>query len=533
VAVYLQQTSDGQLLGPAECTHTYVSQSPGGAGHPFTGESFASEISGLSFNFMMLLVAFSDDFQDGLASVRGYVNPELYEARYIYDEDWMWDTDCTVATCGRDYDPDYGNPNVFDPDTGTRNWRQVAGWTYTGLGSVRENSQINPLQPGQTNRLQRDPRLRNILSDFPDLVLYECIEARNAHDPDPSLCSNFLHWDKAAQERRLGTISQAGGLLVSMLWDYAFTGTENDLMAMIPQCEDLDFATLHTKTQDTRVSDPRFDRYRYGPNRIDCQKGLEGEVLGRERCTFVTPHYCNLVQSVFGIAGQSKNVLRAGGGNGFGRRTIQWQSGGEIYLAYEKRNVLGFSTDFAEDYTKSSWGMEFTWIEGLPRIDNSSYTGTTKSDDFNLTVSIDRPTFINFLNANRTFFINTQWFFQYRSNYNDAMPANGPFNVLATLAVFTGYFQDRLNPSLVFVYDFMSKSGAALPQVNYRFSENFSMTLGASLFMGGQQLVEMPVNGIAPAGARAGNNAYMDGFEPGLSVVRDRDEVWMTLRYTF
>ncbi len=113
------------------------------------------------------------------------------------------------------------------------------------------------------------------------------------------------------------------------------------------------------------------------------------------------------------------------------------------------------------------------------------------------------------------------------------MPNNGPFNVLATLAVFTGYFQDRLNPQMVFVFDFMSSSGAMLPQVGYRFNERFSITLGASLFWGSQQLVNMPVNGVAPGQNRSGAAAYQDSFQPGLSIVRDRDEVWMNLRYTF
>jgi hypothetical protein len=43
----------------------------------------------------------------------------------------------------------------------------------------------------------------------------------------------------------------------------------------------------------------------------------------------------------------------------------------------------------------------------------------------------------------------------------------------------------------------------------------------------------MGVNPIGPASPRSGPNAYMDGSEPGISIVRDRDEVFMTLRYTF
>jgi hypothetical protein len=319
-----------------------------------------------------------------------------------------------------------------------------------------------------------------------------------------------------------------------MQWDYAFTGTENELMAMIPYCEDVGYTQRHIyDAQGDALGGSVLGPDKYGPNRIDCSRGLAGETLGKERCTYITPQYCGVVQALSGIAGQKRNILRAGGNGNFGRRTMQWQSGSEIYLSYNRRNVLGFSMDFAEDYTKSNWSMEFTWIEGIPFSDADSYDLVTEADDFNLTVSVDRPTFINFLNANRTFFFNSQWFFQYRKGYRDSFTSIGPWNVLATFAVFTGYFQDRLNPTMVFVWDFRSSSGGFLPQVNYRFSENFSMTVGASVFMGEQRLVDMGVNPIGPASPRSGPNAYMDGSEPGISIVRDRDEVFMTLRYTF
>ena len=70
---------------------------------------------------------------------------------------------------------------------------------------------------------------------------------------------------------------------------------------------------------------------------------------------------------------------------------------------------------------------------------------------------------INFLNQNRTFFLNTQWFFQYIMDYDSGFVQTGPLNVLFTVAIFTGYFQDRLNPQLVTVFDFKSQSGGVLP----------------------------------------------------------------------
>ena len=115
--IYIQRTDDGQLVPPAECAQVFSNPTEtlaglpwetelsGGGGHPFTGESFDNEMAGLSFNLLMMLVTFSPEFTDGLASVRGFVNPEIYEHRYIYDEEWMWNPACdgvqkTDEECG-------------------------------------------------------------------------------------------------------------------------------------------------------------------------------------------------------------------------------------------------------------------------------------------------------------------------------------------------------------------------------------------------------------------------------------------------
>ncbi|MDG2052025.1 MAG: hypothetical protein P8M78_17880, partial [Myxococcota bacterium] len=96
---YLQVDASNAYVSMPECANVFLNPASQGdlaasvlygAGHPFTGESFASELSGPSFNLMQLLVTFSSEFSDGLASVRGFVNPEIYESRFIYDEEWMW-----------------------------------------------------------------------------------------------------------------------------------------------------------------------------------------------------------------------------------------------------------------------------------------------------------------------------------------------------------------------------------------------------------------------------------------------------------
>ncbi|HEY5656208.1 MAG TPA: DUF1302 family protein, partial [Myxococcota bacterium] len=252
-----------------------------------------------------------------------------------------------------------------------------------------------------------------------------------------------------------------------------------------------------------------------------------------DRCSFNAPQLCRNVKGFFTAAGVTRNTVRAAGNERFGRRTFIWHSGGEAILRYQKRNVLGFATDFAEDRSKTNWSMEFTWIEGIPFVDNDAWDGITESDTFNLTVSVDRPTFINFLNPNRTFFFNSQWFLSYVPEHGDGFTTNGPLNALFTFAVSTGYYQDRVMPQFVTVYDVRSRSGGVMPSLQYRFTDSFSVTVGLLVFFGETQLVDMPVRALAPAANRTGPHAYKDGVDNSLSAIRRRDEAFLRLRWTF
>ncbi|MAE93969.1 MAG: hypothetical protein CL910_04860 [Deltaproteobacteria bacterium] len=256
--------------------------------------------------------------------------------------------------------------------------------------------------------------------------------------------------------------------------------------------------------------------------------------FARNKCSFREPVHCAFVLGLWALSGSTRATVKAGGNGRFGRRQFQWHGGNEIVLRYEKRNVLGFSMDFAEDLTKTNWGMEFTWIEGEPGTDAEAYDGSSKLDSFNLTVSVDRPTFINFLNANRTFFFNSQWFFQYVEGYRQSHTSTGPWNMLMTLSVSTGYFQDRLLPFVTGVYDMRSNSGAFLTAIVYRFTENFSTAFGVAAFSGRFKEADAAINDVGSGVInRIGKDSEKQFFEPGLSLIRERDEIFMSLRYTF
>ncbi len=251
------------------------------------------------------------------------------------------------------------------------------------------------------------------------------------------------------------------------------------------------------------------------------------------KCDPGNPMTCLFVQGLFAATGVHRPELRSGGNGRFGRRDFIWQGGSELQLQYQKRNVLGLASDWAEDVTKTNWGMEFTWSSGEGYTDEMDPRGYSTHGTFGLTISVDRPTFINFLNANRTFLFNAQVFFRWIDGYtsNGRFDVNGPLNVLGTFTIVTGYFQDRLQPAMTLVYDYYSASGGLLPSVQYRFTENFSATAAVSVFWGNPDYRRLPV--AEPVLLNQGGDFRSRDNYQILSALAERDEVSLLLRYTF
>ena len=242
---------------------------------------------------------------------------------------------------------------------------------------------------------------------------------------------------------------------------------------------------------------------------------------------------CDLLNAFFNTLGARRPELRAGGNGRFGRRDFAWHSGSEIALFYERRNVLGVGVDFTEDRTKTSWGVEFTWVEDAPYQNARADRGFSREDTLNLTISLDRPTFINFLNANRTVFFNAQFFLRYIPNYErrDTFAVDGPAAMLATLTAFTGFYQDRLMTFLTLVHEVESNSGGQIWTVSYRITEAFSVTVGLSNFFGQPRRLRVPDR---PAVARFHGADYTarQNYQ-GVSPLAERDEIFFNIRHTF
>jgi hypothetical protein len=128
--------------------------------------------------------------------------------------------------------------------------------------------------------------------------------------------------------------------------------------------------------------------------------------------------------------------------------------------------------------------------------------------------------------------MNSQWFVRYIDDYRQGgYVAHGPVSVLGTFTVVTGYHQDRLLPSFTWVHDIRSSSGGAIGQFTYRFSTEFSATVGIAGFYGHPE--PLPVAVRQPIPTNLGGEYRAHNRYNGLIPLAERDEIYLLLRYTF
>ena len=170
--------------------------------------------------------------------------------------------------------------------------------------------------------------------------------------------------------------------------------------------------------------------------------------------------------------------------------------------------------------------------------DNRAYDGLNGTDVAVLSISVDRPTFFNFLNPNRSFFLNFQMFFSYLSDYKgggdeqDGMwpVAGGRIDTRMVFTFFTGYFQDRLQPQASFIYDPPTGGGAIIARLSYRWNESFSTIVGITNLYGRPVQTQQA---YFPIALRGSADTTSEAFRPHLGLLRNRDGAFVTVRYSW
>jgi hypothetical protein len=152
---------------------------------------------------------------------------------------------------------------------------------------------------------------------------------------------------------------------------------------------------------------------------------------------------------------------------------------------------VGTSFDYYVDSIKSALRVEVAYTSGEEFVNTLNPALYSESNVVRWVIGVDRPTFIRFLNPNKSFLISMQLFGQHLLDHElidtPAGKAGMPDwkdNILATLLIQGGYFNNRLTPTLLMAYDLKANSFVMGPSINWLFSDHWNITLGANLKFG-------------------------------------------------
>lgn len=212
--------------------------------------------------------------------------------------------------------------------------------------------------------------------------------------------------------------------------------------------------------------------------------------------------------------------------------------GGQFGIIHEQVHTTGLSFDYYEDASEIVFRVEssITFDEPVNNTRKASWVDHT--DVVRWSIGLDRPTFIPFLNEDRTFFLSAQlfdtWYVDHEGDSSDGYYV-GEHNLIATFFAQTHYLRDQLIPQGFVVWEEESNSWVVGASVEYLINNSFSITAGFNAISGGKKDIDFDV-GPFTAFTLDGNYEQEAVFglgRQGIGSLRDNDEAYLRIRYQF
>ena len=227
----------------------------------------------------------------------------------------------------------------------------------------------------------------------------------------------------------------------------------------------------------------------------------------------------------------------------------------DIY--FPRVNLVGGSMDMQLDSIKSSLRLETALTKGEEFANTAKPGLYSESKVWRYVIGLDRPTFIPFLNESRAFLLSGQIFGQHLLDHEEYRGPWGKYgmpdhehNHIATFLMKGWYQNDRVSPQIIMAHDFEAGSSVAAPSLEWLFSDNLKITVGANYKFGdGAQKYSDARDGNPFPPFSGGQNgrspliqgmAGLTGYEPlgrfragPIGMANKEDEVFVTVRYKF
>jgi hypothetical protein len=217
--------------------------------------------------------------------------------------------------------------------------------------------------------------------------------------------------------------------------------------------------------------------------------------------------------------------------------------GGQTDIQYQQASTTGLSFDYFESYTGVVFRVEssFTVDELVNNTRRPDWTDN--SDVMRWCIGLDRPTWIKWLNKDRTFFLSMQifdtWYLDHDAGKHDGMFVD-EHNFITTFFYIANYMRDTLKPVGFIVWEDASNSWVAGQSVEWLIDNHWSIKGGFNTIWGGDTNFRHdagPFGSFVVPGSQIGSTPYNQSVfgvaHEGIGALRDNDEVFLQLKYQF
>jgi hypothetical protein len=260
---------------------------------------------------------------------------------------------------------------------------------------------------------------------------------------------------------------------------------------------------------------------------------------------FGTRDGVNLQQAAQNALAQDNAELfwRHSGGNNDGAGGYIF--GGQTDIQYKQAHTTGLSIDYFEPFSGIVARIEssITLDELVNNTRKADWVDT--SDVMRWSIGLDRPTFIPWLNKDRTFFLSMQlfdtWYIDHEGDGKTGY-LNDEHNFITTFFFIGNYMRDTLKPVGFFVWEEATNAYTAGLNLEWLIDNHWSMKVGLHTLWGGSNgdvhdtgpfsSFIVPGQGdVFPTNQY--NQASLGVAHEGIGGLRDNDEVFLNLKYQF
>jgi hypothetical protein len=226
-------------------------------------------------------------------------------------------------------------------------------------------------------------------------------------------------------------------------------------------------------------------------------------------------------------------------------------------MYFPRVNLIGGSMDFEWEGAGAAIRLEGALTHGEEFANTAREKLYSKNKVFRSVIGFDRPTFIPFINKNRTTLLSAQLFYQHIFDhqledglYGKVGIPDWEDNFIGTLLVKAFLANDRVSPQVIMARDFKAHAWVVAPSLDWIVSDNLKLTVGANIKgRSGDERWAFDdcrsCNPYAPYTTYVGQtfvpgSAGVSGLEPlgrfragPIGAAWREDEIHLTLRYKF